>query len=315
MAIVRKEFNFEQAASTLKSYACLWYDEGTLKKRGVIQIAHGMAEHILRYEEFAVFFAKQGFIVCGNDHRGHGQSVEEEKDLGFFGEENGYENMILDMHYLLSFMKKRYPGLPYVLLGHSMGSFLAREFVYEFPGTVDGAVFVGTSGGNPFIDIAIALSERGIKLGGAHGRGHSVNKLAFGPFNLKFLPKKTDYDWICSDEAVVEDYIEDPKCGFIFSYAGYRDLFMLLKKISQEEWAEGVPKELPMLLLSGKDDPVGDYGKGVEKVYNRLRESGCQRVEMKLYEGARHELLNERNKSHVYRFLLKWLNEEVLGEN
>lgn len=313
MGIVRKEFNYVSADCLNNIYACLWTEESAENYKGIVQISHGMAEHILRYEDFAMFLAEQGYLVCGNDHLGHGNTATNDSDLGFFGDECGSWNYLIhDMHYLMEFIKDRYPNIPYFILGHSMGSFLAREFVFRYGSDINGAVFLGTSGGNILIDVAIALSNRGIKIKSTREKGYSVNKLAFKPFNIKFRPIRTDFDWISSDEKVVDKFVADKKCGFVFTYAGYRDLFELLKCISKEKWAEGIPKKLPILLLSGDNDPVGDYGKGVEKVYERLLNSGCENVVMKLYEGGRHEMLNEKNKNLVYRFILKWLNDIII---
>lgn len=310
MGIVRKEFEFKGAGGG-EIFACLWYDSGRKKFKGVLQLAHGMCEHILRYEEFAVFLAKEGFAVCGNDHMGHGRSAESEEDLGYFGERHGWHNLIEDMDYLNRFMKKRYPDIPYILIGHSMGSFLAREYVYEHPKKIDEAIFIGTSGGNIFADFGILLSEIGISLFGKKKKGHIVNKIAFKPFGKKFAPNRTDFDWLSSDESVVDRFIEDEKCGFEFTFEGYRDLFILLKRISRVKWARGIRKNMPILLIAGKDDPVGDYGEGVKKVFFRLKRAGCKDVSLRLYPNTRHEVLNEKVKYKVYRYILKWLNERV----
>lgn len=313
MGIVRKEFSFDAANGGHSIFACFWMEESMKKYKGIIQIAHGMAEHILRYQDFAVFLAKEGFIVCGNDHSGHGQSVENEKELGYFGEKDGWNFLIQDMNYLMNFMKNRFSNLHYILIGHSMGSFLARRYVYEYGNEINGAVFLGTSGGNPFIDVAIALSQKGIDKKGILKKGNSVYKLAFSAFNFKFIPHKTKFDWISSDESVVEEFINDEKCGFVFTYGGFRDLFQLLKVVNDDIWVAGIPKKLPMLLLSGEEDPVGEYGKGVEKVYKNMKDAGCERVKMKLIESARHEVLNEKENHTVYRYLLRWINEEIFN--
>lgn len=306
--VTRKEFTFPAKGDGHLLYGCVWTADGFIKYKGIIQIAHGMEEHILRYERFAAFLAKQGFIVCGNDHTGHGRSVEHWEDRGFFGEEEGsWQYLIEDMRYVMTFIKQKFGELPYFLIGHSMGSFLAREFCANWGNELSGAIFMGTSGGNPFLDIAILLSKEGAALKGAKARGYSVSRLAFGAFNVKFAPKRTNYDWLSSNEEAVDAFLKDEKCGFVFTYAGYRELFLLLKQVSCKEWAERMPKALPMLLISGKDDPVGDYGKGVEKVYHWLKNAGCENIEMKLYTGGRHELLQETFQKQVYRFLLRWI--------
>ncbi len=313
--VKRKEFSFPSSDRVQELYACIWICEEFEKYKGIIQIAHGMEEHILRYQGFAVFLANQGFIVCGNDHMGHGRSMGCWEDRGHFGDgENNWEFLVRDMHYLMNFVKNLYEPMPFFLIGHSMGSFLAREFAARYGDELNGTIFMGTSGGHPFLNVGISLCEEGIRLKGARGRDDTLNRLAFGAFNIKFLPHRTNFDWISSDETIVDNFIEDEKCGFEFTYAGYRDLFTLLKEISSLEWAQRIRKDLPMLLLSGEEDPVGDYGKGVEKVYQWLQEAGCENISMKLYENGRHELLNEQFYMRVYRYILRWLYETIESE-
>lgn len=310
--IVRKEFSFPAAGDGHDMYGCLWLDDGYQQYKAVLQIAHGMEEHMLRYQEFAVFLAQQGFLVCGNDHTGHGRSIEHWEDRGFFGEEtDSWKYLVDDMHQVKEIIQRHYPSLPYFLLGHSMGSFLAREFTAEYPTELKGVIYMGTSGGHPLLDAGIFLCDEGVRLKGAKARGYAVNRLAFGAFNLKFLPKRTDYDWLSSDKEAVKNFMEDEQCGFVFTYAGYRELFRMLKQVSGPLWAKKIPKDLPILILSGKNDPVGDYGRGIEKVVAWLRDSGCTMVTAKLYEGGRHELLNEVFRNQVYRYLLKWLHEAM----
>lgn len=310
--VVRKEFGFQAANGGHDIYACVWIDEDRAGHKGIVQLVHGMAEHILRYQNFAVFLAQQGFIVCGHDHAGHGRSVEKEEDFGFFGEQdNSWKYLIYDMHYMVQFIKKKFSNLPYFMIGHSMGSFLAREYAFEYKEDLSGAVFLGTSGKSAFIDAAILLMEKETEKKGTREKGEVIHKLALETFNLRCNPKKTDYDWICTDETVVQQFIEDEKCGFVFSFAGYRDLLQLLKTISTEEWAKGIDSKFPILLVSGTEDPVGEYGKGVESVYKMLTDAGCKDLTIKLYEGDRHEVLNETDHHKVYRFILKWLNEKL----
>lgn len=307
MGIVRKEFYFQAANKGHEIFACFWMEEERSVYCGILQIAHGMAEHILRYEQFAIYLAKKGFLVCGNDHAGHGRSVEREEEQGFFGEDYGWLYLVEDMYYLMDFMKKKQPDLPYFLLGHSMGSFLAREFVYRYGQELSGAIFLGTSGGHPLIDLAITLCNREILKKGILKKGRSVYKLAFGAFNIKFLPRRTDFDWLSRDEKEVDQFIADEKCGFVFTYGGFRDLFCLLKRISGEAWSKGIPLDLPMLFASGDNDPVGDYGKGIEKIQEQLTKAGCSCVKVKIYEGGRHELLHEINQKEVCQYLFHWL--------
>lgn len=311
MGFIRKEFWLPASGGGHDIYCCYWQEEGRTRFRGMLQLAHGMAEHILRYEEFALYFANNGFLICGNDHMGHGQSVGNQAEFGYFGEQNGVKNLVNDMYSLTVFMKKQFPGLPHCVIGHSMGSFLTRKYITQYGGELSAAIFLGTSGGHRFIDLAITLSKKGIERKGAGQKGHSVNKLAFASFNVKCRPHRTNFDWVSSDEVEVQKFIQDENCGFVFTYGGYHDLFCLLKEISRKDWAEKVPAALPILLLSGKEDPVGAYGKGVQEVYQRLLSADVQQVKMKLYANARHELLHERNRRQVYQDILHWLNQHM----
>jgi len=309
--IIRKEFTFPSVSGGAEIYGCVWLSDGTKQYKGIVHLVHGMAEHILRYQQFAIFLAQQGFLVCGNDHLGHGRSIAEPEDFGFFGkEEENYGFLIGDMRYLMNFIKKHFgANLPYFIIGHSMGSFLAREFTTLYGNELTGSVFLGTSGGNPFLDTAILLSKKGINRKGPKQKAYSVNRLAFGGLNVRFTPSRTAFDWISSLPESVNQFITDPLCGFVITYAGYHDLFCLLKRISSKEWADRLPKDLPMLLISGADDPIGDYGKGVEHVYVWMQEAGCTNTSIKLYPDARHELLHEACSRKVERFLLRWLHE------
>ena len=311
--IVRKEFTFPSTGDGTEIYGCVWMSDGTKTYKGIVHLVHGMEEHILRYQQFAVFLAQQGFLVCGNDHLGHGRSVHNPKDFGFFGkEEENYRFLIGDMRYLMDFIKKYFGSdLPYFMIGHSMGSFLAREFTALYGNELSGSVFLGTSSGNTFLDIAILLSKEGMKRKGPKEKAYTVNRLAFGGMNARFSPAKTEFDWISSLSETVIQYVTDPLCGFVFTYAGFHDLFCLLKRISSQTWANRLPKELPMLLLSGESDPVGDFGKGVNHVYHWMQKAGCNNTSMKLYPNARHELLNEACSGKVQRFLLRWLHQTL----
>lgn len=307
--IVRKEFTFPSLGYGQDIYACIWKCEGFEKYRGIIQIAHGMGEHILRYQGIAVFLAKQGFIVCGNDHLGHGRSIQDEEEKGFFGdEEESWKYLLQDMHYLMTFTKKLFEPLPYFLLGHDLGSLLAREFATLYHSELAGTILMGTSGGNLLLNANLNLCEEGILLKGAKARAYAVHRLAFGAFNLKFAPSRTEFDWLSSDTEMVDRFIEDEDCGFVFTYSGYREIFSLLKRVCSLEWALRMNRELPVLLLSGKNDPVGNYGKGVKQVCSWLNQAGCTNVEMKLFDEGRHELLNDQCYYEVYRYILKWLN-------
>ena len=309
--ITRKEFFFNSYNGISKIYSVVWVDETIKIHKGIIQLVHGMSEHILRYEDFANFMAEKGFIVCGNDHIGHGKSVSCNDDLGYFGEgEYNYLSLVEDVKTVTLKIKNMYPNLSVTLIGHSMGSFIARKYSTMYPRYIDRAIFIGTSGAKHFLDFGIFFCKMKMLLGKGRQRGHFVNKLGFGAYNSKFENVKTDYDWICSKRSIVKDFVEDEKCSFIFTYAGYYDLFRLLKDISSINWYKKFDRNIPVLLLAGKNDPVGDYGKGVIEVYRRLKKEGVD-VKIVLYKNMRHEILNEKNRVKVYCRIYQWINENM----
>jgi len=284
---------------------------GPENPRAIVQISHGMCEFIERYEDFAAFLNKNGILVCGNDHLGHGSSVDSPEDFGFFGEKDGWKYMVNDLHRLTVIMKERYPDVPYFLLGHSMGSFLARAYLSKYSHELRGALIVGTSGTNPALPMAFPVTKSAIAAKGKRYRSHLINDIAFGTYNAKFKPKRTDHDWLTRDENTVDTFEADPRCSFVFTLQGFLDLFSVLKFVSDKKWAETIPVDLPVILLSGKMDPVGQYGKGVKEVHDRLAMAGVKDLIIRLYDGCRHEILNETNKETVYQDILKWIEKRI----
>ena len=279
--------------------------------RAMVQLCHGMCEHKERYDSFARYLASHGFAVCINDHLGHGETARSEKYLGYFAKSEGYRFLVGDLYALTKLMKKRYPGLPYFLLGHSMGSFISRIYLAEHGRELTGAVIMGTAGKNPAIKLAFAAAKIERKRMGEFGRSNPINNVAFGMYNKRCTPHRTEYDWLSRDESMVDAFVADPKCGFLFTVSGYEDLFHLLETCSDSRCIESTPKDLPVLLTAGEEDPVGSYGKGVQEVYRRMREAGMRSVDLKLYPGCRHELLNETNRDQVYADLLSWLKSKL----
>ncbi|WP_028505875.1 alpha/beta hydrolase [Ruminococcus sp. FC2018] len=271
--------------------------------RGVVQIAHGMAEHFERYSGFADFLAEKGFVVCGEDHLGHGRSVSDDTDYGYFAQREGWQCVVKDMYKLTRMMKKSYPEVPYFIFGHSMGSFLARAFVTCYHRALDGAVFCGTSGGQGGTEAMLTMLDIAKRIHGEKYKGEFFNKLAFGSYNNGISPRNSDFDWLSRDTANVARYCNDKRCGFTFTINGFENLIKMIWYVSNDKWYSSYPKDLPTYLISGSADPVGNYGKGVLKVFNNLNLYNCN-VEMKIYKDARHELLNEINKDEVYSDVL-----------
>ena len=271
--------------------------------RGVVQIAHGMAEHFERYNAFADFLAERGYVVCGEDHLGHGRTAADESEYGYFSENNGWENVVKDMFRLTKMMKKNYPEVPYFLLGHSMGSFLARAYATRYSKHIDGLVLSGTSAGSGGTSALLVMLDAAKRIKGDKHRSKFFNNIAFGSYNDKITERNSDFDWLTRDTSIVAKYCNDKRCGFTFTLNGFENLVKLLWYVNNSKWFRTYPKSLPTYLVSGACDPVGEYGKGVLKVFNELNLNDCN-VEMKIYKDARHELLNETNKEEVYADLL-----------
>ena len=282
------------------------------KPKAIIQMVHGMAEHGARYQEMAEYFNSHGFSFVIDDHMGHGKSIPEglEENQGYFGEEDGDVHLVEDEGILTDMLKEEFPEVPIILFGHSMGSFIARRYTAFYADKIAGAVFCGTAGKNPALGIAMALANREIKKKGAQHKSTLIDKMAFGSYN-KRTEQRTNFDWLTKDEQIVDAYIEDPLCGFLFSSAGYLDLFKLLKFVNSEEWYGKVPNELPILVTAGHDDPVGAYGKGPKEVYARLRATGHSKTDMNLYLGDRHEIHNETDRQKVYEDLVAFFNKVI----
>ncbi len=285
--------------------AKIWQPDGAAK--GIIQISHGMCEYIDRYSAFAQTLTQQGFFVCANNHLGHGASASDPEHLGYFAKRGGDKFLIDDLHTLTNMMKIKFPGMPLVLFGHSMGSFIARNYVTKYGQELDAVIFCGTSGPNPGARVGKKLAAFECRRRGEFYRSSLLSQLAFGSYNKKYK-RRTKFDWLTRDEDVVDAYLADPYCNFTFTASAFHDLFTLLLRCSDPEWFASYPKALPTLLISGDMDPVGDYGKGVSYVYQTLVSAGVRDIHLKLYKGARHELLNETNFGEVYEDILCWLS-------
>lgn len=302
MKVLQREKRFPSATGSCDIRCRLWIPE---EVRAAVQIVHGMAEHIDRYADFAMFLAENGVLVYGQDLAGHGKSVGQGGQLGYFCDENGWDALLKDMRTLFDSIKRENPAIPFILFGHSMGSFLARTYAGRDGADFDAYVFSGTAGKNPALGIAKWLARREIKKNGGREPSQTLHKLSFGAYNRAFSPARTGFEWLSRDEKQVDKYVADPLCGFAFTARGMRDLFDGLSEISSAAWAKNVPNK-PILLLSGDCDPVGAKGKGVKQVHHLLKATGHD-AEIKLYEGGRHEMLNELNRDEVYRDVLLFI--------
>jgi len=284
--------------------------EGT--PRAILQISHGIAEHVERYDAFAAFLAERGILVAANDHLGHGQSIGDPAELGFFSEHGGWELAVGDMRKLYESVRTEYPDLPYFLFGHSMGSFLARTYLIKYRSGLAGAVICGTGQQSaPLVAAGLALGKLEIRKHGAMYHSAKLNDIAFGNYNKCFEVRRTLNDWLSRDEAAVDRYIEDPLCGFIPSAGLFTDMMEGISFIGKRKNIERMKKDLPVFMISGDMDPVGENGKGVLRVYNAFLAAGMTDVTLKMYHECRHELLNELNRDEVMHDILDWLENKM----
>ncbi len=304
--MIKKEFKFASTSGLCDIFAQSFIpDDGKVK--AVIQISHGMVEFSDRYIGFAEKLCENGYAVFTNDHLGHGRSVSDDSMLGFFGSEKGYMNIVNDCKKLTDIAKEEYPDVPFYFFGHSMGSFIARCYTKYYGDGIDAAVYCGTSGPNPGASAGIALANIIIKTKGEMHRSNLINSIAFGSYNKK-TEKKTPSDWLTKDEEIIKWYLGQKYCTFVFTAAGFKDLFSVLNEVSAKSWYESVRKDLPILLIAGEDDPVGAYGKGVKQVYDGLKNTGHSKTDIKLYPDDRHEILNELDKEDVMNYLVNWFD-------
>lgn len=302
-----EDFFFDSSTGKNRIHARRCSPEGEV--RGVIQIAHGIAEHIERYDDFAAFLAQNGFVVVGNDHLGHGQSVSNPDDLGFFADDKGWDYVVRDMDQLHDLMKAQYPDVPYIFFGHSMGSFLTRTYIIKHPEKPDLVILSGTGHqSKALVYSGYAMAEAIVRAKGPRADGRFLNDLAFGSYNSKVPFPMTDFDWLSQDYEMVRKYINDPLCGFVAKASLYRDMMGGIKFVTDQKNIDTMNKETPVYFMSGDKDPVGDYGKGVERAYKAFCKAGLKDVFMRLYPDGRHEMLNELNRQQVYRDVLDWIN-------
>lgn len=280
--------------------------------RGVVQIAHGIAEHSERYDAFMSFLAENGFVAVANDHLGHGQSFKTEHEKGLFAEQSGWNSVVADMVRLHDLMVEQYPGIPYVLFGHSMGSFLTRTYIIDHPDKFDLVILSGTGHQSAaLITAGCLMSDFYCKKNGVYAIGNELNKIAFGSYLNKISNPRTEYDWLSRDESVVDAYIADKNCGFTAKNGLYRDMMHGIRYITNKNNISRMDISKPVYFMSGDADPVGDYGKGVEKAYKAFCNAGCRDVMIRLYPSGRHEMLNELNKADVYEDILDWIESHI----
>lgn len=306
-----EEFYFTSSQGS-KVFAKKWRNEEIKQYRGVVQLVHGMEEHIGRYDEFAKLIADNGYIVVGHDHLGHGNTAKSEEDFGYFAHENGWDRLVDDVHILQNKISNEYKELPYFIFAHSMGSLVVRTYLTKYKDNLAGVILSGTSGQKAGLLVGQILAKLMMMFRGERYRSGLLEYLVTGSFNRKFKPNRTDADWITRDEEEIDKYKGDPKCGFNFTANGYLNLLKGTYYLSKQK---NINKtiDVPILLISGDKDPVGGMGKGVIRVTNMLEKAGLENVTIRLFKDARHELVKEINNNEVYYVIFNWLNK-ILGQ-
>ena len=300
--MARENFTMPSSRGDEELNCYRWMPEG--EPKASLQIVHGMTEHILRYEDFATFLNSRGFAVYGHDHLGHGGTSEEK---GFIAEEHGDDMLVEDMRRVNDRMRSDLPGIPHFVMGHSMGSFVTRRFLTIGGNDIDAAVIMGTGQQAGYqVTLALTIAKLLCMVRGNHHRSGLLNNLVFDSYDKRFDSPDLPNKWLCANPESLKAYDADPDCGFRFTDAAYRDLFTLIRRVEGEEGFGNIPKDLPVLFVSGQDDPVGDFGKGVEKARAALEERGLK-PDMILYPGMRHEILNEVDHRKVYEDIAEWL--------
>lgn len=300
---------FITAVDGSEIYLRTWLPEN--EPRAVVQIAHGMAEHTGMYTEFVEALLHAGFAVYAHDHRGHGKTVKHEEDYGHYEPNIGWDKVVHDVILISELIRKEHTCQLF-LLGHSMGSFLARRAVQLHGELYDGLLISGT-GGNPSLlgKIGYFVATMEMKMRGEKTKSPLLNFLSFGNFNSHFKPKRTEFDWLSSDDEQVDRYIDDSLCGFICTTSFYRELFRGVLTVNKMEEYEKTRKDLPIYIFSGDRDPVGNMGKGVQEVYEKYKTCGVKDISIRLYKDGRHEMFHEVNRQEVFQDLICWLNRRM----
>jgi alpha-beta hydrolase superfamily lysophospholipase len=308
--MIKEIFTF-QDASFKTLYAYKWHNNSNDLPKAAVQIIHGMSEHAQRYELFAKSLVDAGFIVYANDHRGHGKTAGNIKNTGYFADSNGWNIVLENIQQLKTILIKENPGAPIFIFGHSMGSLLLRNFIFKYPENIQGIILSGTSYTSPILiklGRTIAKIQRFFK--GKKYKSRLLDSLSFGNFNKKFKPVKTPFDWLSKDKIEVEKYIKDDYCGFCCSTQFYIDLFNGIQNIQKKLNIKQIPENLPIFIIAGTNDAVGNYTKGTIKVQKLLIEAGLKNVKLKFYNEARHELTNEIIKYQVFKEIIAWIEKE-----
>ena len=303
---MKTEFSIPSTNQSVQLHGICWEPDGG-RPVAVVQLVHGMAEYLDRYDEFARFLNSRGIAVFGHDHAGHGQSLDE-RGTGTFAVKQGYVTALKDVHKVMRWGRSHFGALPFFLMGHSMGSFFARRLMTMYGDEMDGVVLSGTGfHTGAVVRAGRTLSALECRLKGRYYRSPLLTQMAVGAFDKPFAKEGVKNAWLSVNRDNVERYNADPLCGFAFTAGAYEDFFRILQDLTSRKDFDAIPKSLPVLLVSGAQDPVGDMGKGVIKVEQSLQKAGLRDVSMRLYEHDRHEILNEDDRAQVMEDIAVWL--------
>lgn len=309
---MKQEFYFTSRDEVTQIHAIEWTPHG--KAKGVVQICHGMVEYIDRYHDFAEFLSQNGYYVVGHDHLGHGKSISNSEQLGFFHETKGNEYVIGDIHQLRVKAEEIYPNVPYFILGHSMGSFLVRQYLGFYGTGLTGAIIMGTGDQpNLLLSAGKAICKLTALLKGWNCRSALVDSMAAGGYNKAFEKETDGSNWLSRNPENVTKYKNDLLCGYMFTVNAYYHMFSGMIQMNEHEKAGRIPRSVSVAFVSGKEDPVGNFGKGVRKVYKKYKQMGIPDVKMRLYEDDRHEILNELDREVVFQDILTWLDKRSVS--
>ena len=303
-----ENFNFK-TEDGIEISAYKWFPDNRNNIKGVVQIVHGMAEHA-EDMRFCRSLTKAGYAVYANDHRGHGKTAGSLENTGYFAPDNGWDLVVGDMYKLNEIISNNHPGIPVYLLGVSMGSLLSRSYIMKYGDKLSGVILIGTNGDpGPLKYVGILVSKIEMKIKGKKARSTILDNLSFGNYNKAFSPNRTKFDWLSKDTSNVDGYVDDPYCGYICTASFFYDLVTGVDYIGKFSNVKKTPKDLPVLFLSGEDDPVGNMTRGVLEVYNLFKKAGIRDVDYKFYPEVRHEILNDISKEEVHRDIIEWLDK------
>ncbi len=307
---MKRQTNTFRSLDNLSIHYHQWLPDNFGSIKGVLQIAHGLSEHAQRYEAFAKELTNQGYAVYANDHRGHGQTAGSPEKVGYFEDTPFWKAALEDMHQLTQLIQKENEGVPIFLFGHSMGSLLTRQYITQWGKELKGAIICAT-GGDPGMlgKIGGMVAKLTATISGKKERSQFLDKLSFGKFNDAFKPNRTNFDWLSRDEKEVDKYVNDPYCGVVFTAGFWVDFLKGINYINSADCYQNTPKDLPLLLIAGDKDPVGDMGKGVLQIKQTYEKVKINNLQCTLYPDARHELLNETNRAEVIGDILNWLQD------